>query len=152
MGFTRYYSHNMIPPTKNGWNNLLCFTKKCIEFSNISIKGPRGVDDPILTDTKISFNGDVSLGLSMDTFSLFNVGKRDTKKSFHLNLLNLNTMFCKTSKLPYDDVVTCVIKYATTIKILKANGWQSSSFDDEQECIKKLYNITIRNIKLDYYS
>lgn len=122
MGFTRYWSGDYsITP------DLVKDVKAIIRNSNVSIKGPVGVDQAIITTEKIQFNGSKSLDEDYETFTLA--------------LTDEDWKFCKTRRMPYDEVVTAVL-----LRVTHYNPEFSSEVDGDwaNDCKpgRELYELT----------
>ena len=99
MGYTHYWRHTGF--TLDQWKNLLTFTRNLISVTRIPIGnayGDKG-SSPRLDDVCIQFNG---VGEdSCETFSLIRDGQ--------------DFEFCKTRRLPYDEIVVKVMCEAMRI-------------------------------------
>lgn len=105
MGYTHYWRGNSNRPfTNDEWAKILEGTRKIIaEAQNrgIGIFGWDGKDDPELTETKISFNGDAE--------------KDYDHESFVLTKIPSDFEFCKTAHKPYDWAVVETLKLAEKV-------------------------------------
>jgi len=104
MGYTHYY-FNLGKHNPERWASIFpqlpADAALLIAASRVSIKGPSGEGEPILTNDVIAINGDEDSGDGHESFVL-----RQTAKS---------SRFCKTARKPYDAVVTAILIRATQL-------------------------------------
>ena len=88
------------------------------------IKNGLGVDEPVITDDEVLFNGDASQGLDHETFGI----ERCDTSGFD---------FCKTDRKPYDPVVVACLIEAERLGII--DEWRSDGDASDHEGGVKLH-------------
>lgn len=129
MGYTNYWNN-----VKGSFfqDRLLENVKKLIKESGIKICGPGGTGEPIITDSKIAFNGDASTNDDYETFAL---------------TINDDFDCCKTAHRPYDVVVKAVLMLAYADGCISGYSWDGNSGDPEYKAAIGLINKVFNNAK-----
>lgn len=98
MGYTHYWEFAQNPKDiKDGakkFKKSVALLKKCIKDINVPLAGGMGTGKPVLTDTKVCFNG-----VDDDSYETCGI-VLDNPTDYGFD-------FCKTARMPYDPVV-CV--------------------------------------------
>lgn len=120
MGYTHYYRHNR-PFTNGEWEQITKLAQHMLgnlpkntssgggyyKDKPLTVCGPMGRGEPVVTDEEISLNGDETLDLDHETFTLL-------KKPATGEYASLST-FCKTNRKPYDLAVTAILLIVTEV-------------------------------------
>lgn len=102
MGYTHYMSN--IHPCMGLADDAIRIVDQARE-EGLSICGPHGYDDPIITPARIALNGSADRDEDYETFV---IEERNPNVKYHPN------DFCKTARQPYDAVCTAILIAATT--------------------------------------
>lgn len=97
MGYTHYWTQPR-SFTQDEWAKLCDVCHKVIVQSGEAILNGWGEGSPTITTEMIALNGDASIGLDHETFSIARIGAD-------------KWAFCKTAHKPYDIVVTALLSY-----------------------------------------
>ncbi len=100
IGYTHYHSQTR-NFTDTEWSQLCILAKSLLATTKI-LHGPNGTGDPIVDDTEISLNGDVSQDHDHESFVI-------CKKKYE------NFSFCKTAHKPYDEFVVAILCIVNTV-------------------------------------
>jgi len=153
MGYTHYFykKDRSVDFTKSEIEEFVDIVSKIIEHSDVYIKGPNGEGEPILHKTYgVSFNGSADDEEDYETFEISN-----DKSGF--------SGFCKTARLPYNEVVVASIIAAKKVFGDKINvGSNAYDFRDVEDGIflyeramspkksKKDIKKYLKEIEIDY--
>lgn len=126
MGYTHYWNTKKSSP--EAFEKFSKTVAELINLVDVSICGPYGDGDAVLSKTEVAFNGDSSLGEDFESFSItFGIDASD---------------FCKTGNRPYDKVVVAALIVAKEYGIVSSwssdGGEEFGDFDEAFDLLAKI--------------
>jgi hypothetical protein len=128
MGYTHYFESRRFSDQE--WTRVTTLAKQIIanaRRNRIKVAGWNGKGSPVLDDSEISLNGRVP-----DDCETFRIEKAGTPRNF-----------CKTNRLPYDEVVVAILMAAQSTGAL---SWRSDGEGEELKDGQRCYENAVARV------